>query len=43
MRQFCLEKDLTRGLKLIKVFPYRDERGEYLKSYSDRSLHEKLQ
>lgn len=38
MKKFILEKELTKGLKLIKMNPFKDDRGEYIKSYSDKEL-----
>ncbi|WP_321328354.1 dTDP-4-dehydrorhamnose 3,5-epimerase family protein [uncultured Ilyobacter sp.] len=38
MEKFILENEFTEGLKLIKMNPFKDERGEYVKSYSDREL-----
>jgi dTDP-4-dehydrorhamnose 3,5-epimerase len=38
MEKFTLEKEFTNYLKLIKMTPFRDIRGEYLKSYSDKEL-----
>ncbi len=38
MEKFILDKEFTNDLKLIKMTPFKDMRGEYLKSYSDREL-----
>ena len=38
MEKFILEEELAPGLKLIKMIPFKDERGEYIKSYSDKGL-----
>ncbi len=38
MEKFILEKEFADGLKLIKLLPFKDERGEYVKSYSDTGL-----
>ncbi len=38
MERFILEAELTKDLKLIKMIPFKDSRGEYIKSYSEREL-----
>ncbi|WP_319370806.1 dTDP-4-dehydrorhamnose 3,5-epimerase family protein [uncultured Ilyobacter sp.] len=38
MEKFILEKELTKDLKLIKMTSFKDMRGEYIKSYSERDL-----
>ncbi|WP_319205472.1 dTDP-4-dehydrorhamnose 3,5-epimerase family protein [uncultured Ilyobacter sp.] len=38
MEKFVLEKELAKDLKLIRMKSFKDMRGEYIKSYSERDL-----
>lgn len=40
MKKFEIEKELTDGLKIIKLNPFTDERGEYIKIYSKQEFVE---